>query len=48
MSVVTDRKSYLYLHGTELDYSEALMESGFKLNNPNVKKTCGCGASFTV
>ena len=48
VSVVTDRKSYLYLHGTELDYSEGLMESGFKLNNPNVKKTCGCGASFTV
>ena len=48
VSVVTDRKSYLYLHGTELDYSEGLMESGFKLNNPNVKTTCGCGASFTV
>ena len=48
VSVVSDRKSYLYLHGTELDYGEDLMESGFKLNNPNVKKTCGCGASFTV
>ena len=48
VSVVTDRKSYLYLHGTELDYSEALVESGFKLNNPNVKKSCGCGASFSV
>jgi iron-sulfur cluster assembly protein len=48
VSVVADRKSYLYLHGTELDYSEALMESGFKLNNPNVKKSCGCGASFSV
>jgi len=48
VSIVTDRKSYLYLHGTELDYSEGLMESGFKLNNPNVKTTCGCGASFTV
>jgi iron-sulfur cluster assembly protein len=48
VSVVTDRKSYLYLHGTELDYAEGLIESGFKLNNPNVKKTCGCGASFTV
>jgi iron-sulfur cluster assembly protein len=48
VSVVTDRKSYLFLHGTELDYSEGLMESGFKLNNPNVKKTCGCGASFAV
>jgi iron-sulfur cluster assembly protein len=48
VSVVSDRKSYLYLHGTELDYSEGLMESGFKLNNPNVKKSCGCGASFSV
>lgn len=48
ISVVSDRKSYLYLHGTELDYAEGLMESGFRLNNPNVKKTCGCGASFTV
>ena len=48
VSVVADRKSYLYLHGTELDYSEGLMESGFKLHNPNVKKTCGCGTSFAV
>ena len=48
VAVVTDRKSYLYLHGTELDYSEGLMDSGFKLNNPNVKSSCGCGASFTV
>jgi iron-sulfur cluster assembly protein len=48
VAVVTDRKSYLYLHGTELDYSEGLIESGFKLNNPNVKSSCGCGASFTV
>src|SRR5712691_6750458 len=48
VSVIADRKSYLYLHGTELDYSEGLMESGFKLNNPNVKRSCGCGASFSV
>ncbi len=48
VSVVADRKSYLYLRGTELDYSEGLMESGFKLNNPNVKQSCGCGASFSV
>lgn len=48
VTVASDRKSYLYLHGTELDYSESLIESGFKLNNPNVKKSCGCGASFSV
>jgi iron-sulfur cluster assembly protein len=43
-----DRKSYLYLAGTELDYSEDLMHEGFNLKNPNVKRTCGCGMSFGV
>ena len=46
--VLVDRKSFLYLRGTELDYSESLMDSGFKLNNPNVKRSCGCGSSFSV
>ena len=46
--VIVDRKSYLYLNGTELDYSEDLMNSGFNLRNPNVKRSCGCGASFGV
>jgi iron-sulfur cluster assembly protein len=46
--VLVDRKSFLYLRGTELDYSDALMDSGFKLQNPNVKRTCGCGNSFSV
>ena len=46
--VIVDRKSYLYLNGTELDYSDDLMHAGFNLRNPNVKRTCGCGSSFTV
>jgi iron-sulfur cluster assembly protein len=46
--VLVDRKSFLYLRGTELDYSDALMDSGFKLQNPNAKRTCGCGTSFSV
>ena len=46
--VLVDLKSLLYLNGTELDYQESLMQSGFILNNPNVKQSCGCGASFTV
>jgi iron-sulfur cluster assembly protein len=46
--IIVDRKSFLYLNGTELDYHEGLMQSGFNLHNPNVKRTCGCGASFTV
>lgn len=46
--ILVDRKSFLYLNGTELDYNEGLMQSGFNLHNPNVKRSCGCGASFTV
>ncbi|MFQ5351711.1 MAG: HesB/IscA family protein [Candidatus Binatia bacterium] len=43
-----DRKSYLYVVGTEVDFSEGLMNAGFNLNNPNVKSSCGCGESFVV
>ena len=46
--LVVDRKSFLYLKGTELDYKEELMTSGFNLRNPNVKRSCGCGSSFVV
>ena len=46
--VFVDRKSFLYLRGTELDYSEGLMASGFNLKNPNATRECGCGASFSV
>jgi iron-sulfur cluster assembly protein len=45
--VVVDKKSYLFLNGTELSYSDGL-NGGFKLKNPNVKASCGCGESFTV
>ena len=46
--VLVDMKSLLYLTGTELDYKDELMQSGFVFQNPNVKKSCGCGASFAV
>ena len=46
--LIVDRKSYLYLNGTELDYADDLMHAGFNLRNPNVKRSCGCGASFGV
>jgi len=46
--ILVDRKSFLYLNGTEVHYEDGLMESGFKLRNPNIKRECGCGASFTV
>ncbi len=43
-----DRKSYLYLNGTTIDYKDGLQDVGFKLDNPNVKRSCGCGLSFAV
>jgi iron-sulfur cluster assembly accessory protein len=46
--LVVDRKSFLYLNGTVLDYTDDLMSSGFNLQNPNIKRSCGCGASFVV
>lgn len=46
--LVVDRKSFLYLNGTILDYQDGLMSSGFNLQNPNVKRSCGCGSSFVV
>ncbi len=46
--VVIDEKSALYLVGTALDYVDSLMESGFKIQNPNAKNTCGCGQSFAA
>jgi len=46
--VLVDMKSLLYLSGTELDYKDELMQSGFVFQNPNVKRSCGCGSSFTV
>lgn len=46
--IVVDRKSFLYLVGTELDYSGGLNGKGFVFNNPNASRTCGCGESFSV
>jgi iron-sulfur cluster assembly protein len=46
--IAVDPKSILYLHGMTLDYQETLMQSGFLFHNPNAKKSCGCGTSFTA
>jgi iron-sulfur cluster assembly protein len=46
--VLLGAKSILHLNGTELDYKDELMQSGFVFNNPNVKGTCGCGTSFST
>lgn len=48
MKIVVDKKSFLYLIGTELDYSGGLNGKGFVFHNPNANRTCGCGESFAV
>ena len=48
LKVVIDRKSVLYLYGTELDYSDGLNGKGFQWVNPNASRTCGCGESFSL
>jgi len=48
VKVVVDKKSFLYLIGTELDFSGGLNGKGFQFINPNANRTCGCGESFSV
>ena len=48
LQLFVDRKSYVFLAGTILEYSGGLNGKGFVFNNPNAKTTCGCGTSFGV
>ena len=48
VKVFVDPKSLVYLEGMTLDYKESLMQSGFVFENPNAKKSCGCGTSFSA
>ncbi|MBD1429630.1 MULTISPECIES: HesB/IscA family protein [Sphingobacterium] len=48
VKICLDIKSYLYLAGTELDYSDGLNGKGFEFHNPNASRTCACGESFSV
>jgi len=48
LSVIIDKKSVLYLYGTELEFSDGLNGKGFHWVNPNASRTCGCGESFSL
>ena len=48
VAVIVDKKSLVYLHGTEIDYTREGLNEGFKFTNPNEADRCGCGESFTV
>ena len=48
IKIVVEKKSYLYLAGTVLEFSGGLNGKGFVFNNPNAQRTCGCGESFSL
>ncbi len=48
VKLVVDTKSFLYLTGTVLDFTDGLNGTGFVFTNPNAKRTCGCGSSFST
>ena len=48
LKVCVDRKSYLYLNGTEVDYEQSLVKSGFVFHNPAARRSCSCGESFSL
>jgi iron-sulfur cluster assembly protein len=47
-TILIDPKATMFIFGTEMDYVESTLESGFVFRNPNEKGRCGCGESFTV
>lgn len=48
VKIIVDKKSLVYIDGTELDFVKEGLNEGFKFNNPNVQNECGCGESFNV
>lgn len=48
IKLLVDAKSQLYLDGMTVDFKSSVMGGGFEFQNPNAKKSCGCGTSFTA
>tara|TARA_Y100001960_G_C14653179_1_gene816990 strand:- start:159 stop:515 length:357 start_codon:yes stop_codon:yes gene_type:complete len=48
VKIFCDLKSWLYVKGTTIDFSDDLLSGGFKIDNPNANRTCGCGTSFSA
>ena len=46
--IIVDPRSYLYVNGTQVGFEDSMMGGGFKFENPNAKRSCGCGTSFQV
>ena len=48
IEILCDLQSWMYLKGTNVEYSEDMLNGGFKITNPNAERTCGCGTSFSL
>jgi|TARA_Y100000817_G_scaffold155814_1_gene121795 iron-sulfur cluster assembly protein len=48
IKIICDLQSWMYLKGTNVEYSDDMLNGGFKISNPNAERTCGCGTSFSV
>ena len=48
IEILCDLQSWLYLKGTNVEYSDDMLNGGFKITNPNAERTCGCGTSFSL
>lgn len=48
IKIALEKKSFLYLAGTQLDFTDGISGKGFNFINPNASRTCGCGESFSV
>ena len=48
INIICDLQSWMYLKGTNIEYSDDMLNGGFKISNPNAERTCGCGTSFSV
>ena len=48
VTVLVDRKSYLFLNGTEIDFQKGMMKTGFEFKNPMASRSCSCGESFSL
>jgi iron-sulfur cluster assembly protein len=48
IKIIVDKKSYIFMNGTILDFNDGLLDRGFKFKNPLAKSSCGCGTSFGI
>ena len=46
--IIVDKRSFLYVAGSQVNYYDGLMGSGFTVDNPKANSTCGCGESFSI